>query len=132
MCRFLPLHSMDITALSASTHRAMSPTQNVHSSRNAEAALQNAIMEGCDRMYDTVEVFWGGEFSSRGNGISYLIRFMGINGDPGKFEIVPADNSDPINAPNLTFYSKTTVPYSSNLFYEAIPFEMLRTYETEP
>ena len=33
---------------------------------------------------------------------------------------------------NLTFYSNVTVPYSTNLFYEGIPFEFLRTYETKP
>lgn len=33
---------------------------------------------------------------------------------------------------NLTYYSNVTVPYSTNLFYEGIPFEFLRTYETKP
>jgi hypothetical protein len=54
-------------------------SNNIHSTRNAESAVQNAIMDGCDRMYDTVEVFWANQFTSRANGISYLIRFMGLN-----------------------------------------------------
>lgn len=32
----------------------------------------------------------------------------------------------------VSFYSNTTVPYSTNLFYEPVPFEMLKTFETKP
>jgi hypothetical protein len=54
-------------------------SRNIHSTLNAESAVQNAIMEGCDQMYDTIEVKWANQFASRANGISYLIRFMGLN-----------------------------------------------------
>jgi hypothetical protein len=39
---------------------------------------------------------------------------------------------DPLGGTNITFYSNTTVPYSTNIFYEPIPFEFIRTYEEEP
>lgn len=62
------------------------------------------------------------------------MRFQGLNEDPGQFEIVSSESS-PLTAGedgNITYFSNTTVPYGTNLFYEPIPFEMLRTYETEP
>jgi len=47
---------------------------------------------------------------------------------------VPSE-SDPLKAGeegNITFFSNTTVPYGGSLFFEPIPFEMLRTHETQP
>jgi hypothetical protein len=64
-------------------------------------------------------------------GIAFLVRFVGLNAKPGQFEIVTSENR-PLTDGNFTSYSNVTVPYSSNLFYEPVPFEMLRTYETEP
>ena len=71
------------------------------------------------------------EFAYAGNGKAFLIRFNGLNADPDQYELESSERS-PLEGTNLTFYSNTTVPYSSNLFYEGIPFEFLRTYETEP
>lgn len=39
---------------------------------------------------------------------------------------------EPLVGTNITFYSNTTIPYSTNLFYEPMPFEFIRTYEEEP
>jgi hypothetical protein len=83
-------------------------------------------------MYDTIEVHWADEFTTRKNGISYLIRFQGLTQNPGQFEIVNSDDSNPLSGTNVTLTAETTVPYSTNLFYESIPFEWLKTYETEP
>lgn len=82
-------------------------------------------------MYDVTEVTDGGVYPYNENGKAFLIRFNGMNADPDQFEIVSSETT-PLEGDNLTFYSNTTVPYSSNLFYEGIPFEFLRTYETEP
>ena len=54
-----------------------------------------------------------------------------MNADPDQFEIESSETT-PLEGTNLTYYSNTTVPYSTNIFYEGIPFEFLRTYETEP
>jgi hypothetical protein len=54
-----------------------------------------------------------------------------VNADPAQFEIVDSESS-PLKGTNLTWTSETLVPYSSNVFYEGIPFEFLRTFETEP
>jgi len=82
-------------------------------------------------MYDITEVNDARVFPYKENGKAFYIRFNGLNADPDQFEIASSENT-PLEGTNLTFYSNTTVPYSSNLFYEGIPFEFLRTYETEP
>lgn len=43
-----------------------------------------------------------------------------------------SSEDNPLVGTNITYYSNTTVPYSTNLFYEPIPFEFIRTYEEEP
>jgi len=93
--------------------------------------IENAIMRGCDRFYDTLHVNYVGGWAYDQNGFSFIIRFVGLGNDPGQFEIVP-DEESPLSGSNITYTSETLVPYSSNLFYEPIPFEMLKTYETEP
>jgi hypothetical protein len=88
-------------------------------------------MGGCDRLYDLVEVLDTVDYYYTNMGRAFLIRFVGLNAQPGQFEIVTSE-SNPLSLGNFTNYANITVPYSSNLFYEPIPFEMLRTYETEP
>lgn len=36
------------------------------------------------------------------------------------------------NGTNVTYFATTEISYSKNLWYEPIPFEMLRTFETKP
>lgn len=93
--------------------------------------VNDAIMQGCDRLYDLTEVHESHHYSYRENGQAWLVRFIGMNAKPGQFEIVPSE-VDPLKGGNITYYSNTTVPYSTNLFYEPVPFEMLRTFETKP
>jgi len=59
------------------------------------------------------------------------VRFLGLNEDPGQYELI-SDDASPLQGDNLTFTAETIQPYSSNLFYEPIPFEMLKTFETKP
>jgi hypothetical protein len=89
------------------------------------------MSEGCDQMYDITEVMDVSHYPYNGNGKALMIRFNGINSDPAQFNIVSSETL-PLEGTNLTYYSNTTVPYSSNLFYEGIPFDFIRTYETEP
>jgi len=88
-------------------------------------------MRNCTWLYDKIEVFENHVYTYRQNGRSFIIRFVGLNKDPGQFTIESSSDS-PLTADNITIMSNTTVPYSSNLFYEPIPFEMLKTYETKP
>lgn len=101
------------------------------STRNGANTVKWRIMNNCTGLYDKIDVQDAGEYGYSANGRSYFIRFVGLNEDPGQFTIVPSE-AEPLTADNLTISQNTTVPYSSNLFYEPIPFEMLKTYETEP
>ena len=38
----------------------------------------------------------------------------------------------PLQGNNLKFESKTIYPYSTNLFYNPVPFEFLKTFEEKP
>jgi len=86
---------------------------------------------GCYSINDLTEVYETNDYEYNDNGVAWIIRFLGHNEDPGQFEIVSSENN-PLTGGNITYRANTTVPYSSNLFYEPIPFEMIRTYETEP
>jgi hypothetical protein len=91
----------------------------------------NQMMSGCDQMFEVTQIHGTTDYEYNDNGKAWLIRFVGINKDPGQFEIVSSE-TDPLTGENITFFHNTTIPYSSNLFYEGIPFEFLKTYETEP
>lgn len=58
-------------------------------------------------------------------------RFTGLNEDPGQFEIVSSEAS-PLKATNLVIKGETIYPYGSNLFYNPVPFEFLKTYQDKP
>ena len=88
-------------------------------------------MEGCAHMYDKLEVTETYALPYKENGVNLLFRFTGLHEKPGQFEIVNTDTT-PLTGDNITFLSNVTQPYSTNLFYEPIPFEFLRTYETKP
>lgn len=45
---------------------------------------------------------------------------------------IESSNTTALAGDNVTFSSNTTVPFGQNVFYEPIPFEWLRTYETKP
>jgi hypothetical protein len=38
----------------------------------------------------------------------------------------------PLGGENIVYNQTKVVNASTNLFYDVVPFEMLRTYETEP
>jgi len=38
----------------------------------------------------------------------------------------------PLKGNNLKFESKTIYPYGTNLFYNPVPFEFLKTFEEKP
>lgn len=91
------------------------------------------MTHNCDGLYDKYKLYdvTGQYFGSTSNGRAWLITFDGLNADPGQFSIKSSD-SDPLTGDNLVYNATTLVPYSTNVVYDPIPFEMLRTYETEP
>jgi len=64
------------------------------------------------------------------NGRNLTIDFHGLAADPGQFEIV-AYNDTPLPG-NNTYFKKTHMPYNTNLFYDPVPFDMLKTFESKP
>jgi hypothetical protein len=69
-------------------------------------------------------------YGSDSNGISIQILFDDVKADPGQFRLVSSD-SDPLTGNNLNFTAVTEQNYGTNLMYDVIPFEMLKTFETE-
>jgi hypothetical protein len=90
-------------------------------------------MEQCSGFFDKMESFDSERYprgrDSSGRGL--YLDFLGYNGDPGQFEFVNSD-TDPLTGDNLKFVAETVVPYSTNLFYDPIPYEMLKTSEATP
>ena len=84
-------------------------------------------------MYDKIEIWWDhNTFGYRQNGVALYIRYIGKNMPVGLATIVPGDDNPISGGGTPVAYSNVTIPYGKNLFFETIPFEMLRTYETEP
>lgn len=61
-----------------------------------------------------------------------------MNKNPGQFYIKSDDDEglrlDMIDPPDdkITFIANTPVEFGKNLFWDLIPFEWLKTYETKP
>jgi hypothetical protein len=64
------------------------------------------------------------------NGRNISISFDGLAVDPGQFSMISFIDK-PLTG-NLTYFQGTSVPSGGNLWYDPIPFEMLKTYETLP
>jgi hypothetical protein len=45
---------------------------------------------------------------------------------------IVSDTTTPLTGEEINLSTENFVPFSPNLFYEPIPFEFLRTYETKP
>jgi len=74
-------------------------------------SVENKVHNGCDKMFDKVQVTMGNDYAYPQNGRSLVIRFVGVNGDPGQYEMVSSDGETPLTGENITFYSNTTIPY---------------------
>jgi hypothetical protein len=85
-------------------------------------------MIGCPFLYDKIQVFEANNVSYFENGRNFIVRFVGINSQPEKLSII-SDTLNPLKGNNITFSNTVIQPYSTNIFYEPIPFEMLQTYE---
>ena len=59
------------------------------------------------------------------------LRFFGVAADPGQFRVESSTTSI-ITGKDVVFSQRTILPYGTNLFYNPIPWEMLRTYEEKP
>ena len=101
------------------------------SASSTAGTVEFRINYDCFQMNANVKVEQNYKYEYKENGVRFQIRFVGTNTDPGQYEIVTGTNT-PLTGQNIVYDQATTVPYSQNLFYEPIPFEMLKTYETKP
>jgi len=88
--------------------------------------------QDCSGLYEKLE--WVGAPNAptyNENGLKIRFRFKGLNEDPGQFEIVSSTTS-PLSAKDLVLKAETILPYGTNLFYNPLPFEFLKTYEEKP
>lgn len=99
--------------------------------RDGDSTVAHRISEECPGFKDKIQVQHNNTYYDRSLGRAFYIRFVGYNDDPGQFEFV-SDEDVPITGQDVKFIAQTVTPYGSNLFYEPIPFEMLKTYETKP
>jgi hypothetical protein len=84
----------------------------------------------CDGLYDKVRIIETNQFGGKNNGISLQILFDDVKSDPGQFRYVSSESS-PLTGNNINITSVTEQNYGTNLMYDVIPFEMLKTFETE-
>jgi hypothetical protein len=97
-----------------------------------ENTVKYAIMRGCASLNEKIEVWKArNAFDYSQNGVGFYIRYSGKNNDPGQMDI-ETSNTTALLGENVTYTSNTTIPYGNNVFYEPIPWEWLRTYETKP
>jgi len=87
-------------------------------------------MNNCTGLYDKIEM-WTCKGGYHENGRGECLHFLGLNEDPGQFELIN-DWETPMAGDGVKFVFNTTRPYSGNLWYDPIPFEMLKTYSTVP
>jgi len=92
------------------------------------------VQNQCDGLFDKIRVH---DISSatfgkgNKNGRAFIIDYQGLNADPGQMRLISGTDT-PLSGDNLVYTANTTSAYSTNIYYDAIPFEMLRTYESEP
>jgi hypothetical protein len=97
-----------------------------------ENTVKYAIAQHCTGLNDKIEVWKArGAYASSSNGIGFYIRYSGKNTDPGQITL-ESSNVTAVTGENVTYYANTTIPFGQNVFYEPVPFEWLRTYETKP
>jgi len=99
--------------------------------------IAEKIFKNCSGYYDRIDVWRAETFDYVDNGIGLFLRFIGRNGDHAKMKIVsgvdvPLTQGSTVSADQLEYNSTKVVNASKSLFYESIPFEMLRTHETKP
>lgn len=85
----------------------------------------------CDGLIDQVKVVETNDQGSDKNGVTFYLVFEGLYNDPGEFKFVSSEET-PLEGEEITINTEIVQPYGTNIFYDPIPFEMLRTYETEP
>ena len=98
-----------------------------------EETIKKAIDDSCFMFTNKVQItaLDEGEFIYKETAIGLQLLFTGYNGKPGKFKIL-SGNVTALTGDKIEFTNTVTTNKSDNIFYPAIPFELLRTVETKP
>lgn len=90
------------------------------------------VQRSCPSLMDKIEMWEaGGVFDTKSQGRSIYIRFTGKTEPQGLYSFTSGLDT-PLGGTNVQFHSNVSIPFNNNLFYEPVPFDMLRTYETKP
>ena len=90
------------------------------------------ISRDCTGFADKVKVVDTQEYGTWSIGRSLELIFEGEHGGaPGQFKFIE-DEYCSLSGNQITLEQEVTQAAGTNIFYDVIPFEMLRTYETEP
>ena len=85
----------------------------------------------CDKLRDKILVENTGYYPYYQNGRQFTVHFEGVNYDPALL-VVENVEDEPLQGSNITFNVNVTQAYGTNLYYEPVPFEFIKTYETKP
>jgi hypothetical protein len=101
-----------------------------------EVWIAEIINQDCYQMNDKVNVKILKPLVYLANAMDLEIHFYGLNSDPAQYSIERAVvgaplSSDPALSGGPARTGTTTVPKSNNVFFHSIPFELLRTVETD-
>ena len=94
--------------------------------------IAKEIEKNCTDLRYKLDVFTAQGHEYYENGLNFMIRFIGSNGPKSQMRIISGVDT-PLSNPKLVFNQSKIINATNDLvFYEAIPFEMLRTFETAP
>jgi hypothetical protein len=57
--------------------------------------------------------------------------FEGTYNNPGEYYAISSDD-EPLTGDDITMTTEVIQEYGTSLFFDPVPFHMLKTYETEP
>ena len=102
-------------------------------SRSSSSTTIERELYKCAKLRDKLRVYHrSGVYSDTSVGVNYMVEFNGMNEKPPALKII-TNKENPLTGPNIVIATpKIIVPFGTNLFYEPIPFEMIKTYETKP
>ena len=103
----------------------------------AVATIKTNIENAFPRFKDKIAVWDNTDYNPIGgnyfDGREIFVRFVSLNEDPPQLNIESALYPRGLaGGKDIELNSSTIIPYSSNLFYEPIPYEFLFTNEVVP
>ena len=94
--------------------------------------IQEALESACTHLRYKIDVIESkGNYTYPENGRELYIRFKGFQEDLGQFTVTTS-SSVPLTGNSITTEASTIVNFAPILFYENIPYEMLRTHHSKP